>query len=302
MSQTLQKEVDVLIIGAGFAGLSCALWCHSQGLKALVLEQNAIIGGQLNRVFPRIKDYAGFMGVGVELRNFIYRQVTMAGMEVDKKIKIQKIDWEKKEIHAAEGLWRGRALVIATGLKLKTLDVPGEREFWDQGIRSSSTQDFAFYQNHPTVIVGSGDGAVENALNLAPRCPKITLVVRGKELKARGDFVAKLSQYPHVEVLTQEEVQAFEGDEKLERVRLKSGKLIEASRALIKIGFSPDSAFLPKEILDAQGFVRVSETQETGLPGVWAVGDVCTPLFPSLSVCVGQSSIAAKAMAAKLHL
>jgi len=296
---------DVLIFGAGFSGLSTALWCHSQGLSSHVLEIASLEGGQLNLVYHRLRDYPGFMGVGGELKNFLYRQVSMLKIPVDKEIKFESIDWEKKLAKTNRGLFCAKALVVAMGLNLKKLNVPGEDKFLDKSIRYSASKDFFFFKNKTVAIIGSGDGAVENALLLLDLCPKIYLVVRGDKLKARGDFVHKLRLNKNkIEVIYNEEVTSFEGEEILEKICLSSGKKLTCQRSLIKIGFTPQTQLLANiypESLSQEGHIKVNSCQETLIPGIWAVGDVCTPQFPSLSVCAGQSSVAAKSIAKKLH-
>src|SRR6476646_6153778 len=181
---------DVLIIGAGPAGLSAARWCDELGLDTLVLEQAEAIGGQLSSVHNRIENYLGVrVANGSELRDLFAEQTKDCDFDLWTNVEIDSVDLKAKRITLKSGEeLQSIAIILATGLRRRRLGIPGETEFQGRGIIESGARDREQLAGQDVCVIGGGDAAAENALILAEVCPTVTLVNRGRKLRARREF------------------------------------------------------------------------------------------------------------------
>src|SRR5689334_16290115 len=214
---------DVIIIGAGPAGLSAAFWCDELGLDTLVLEQAEAIGGQLLRVYNPINNYLGLKAQdGPELLGHFSAGVDEAGFDLWTGAAIESIDLRAKRIALRSGeRLQSIAIVIATGVRPRTLDIPGEREFAGKGMIESATRDKDLFAGEDVCVVGGGDAAVENALLLAEVCPTVTVVHRGKKLRARREFTERLQTNHCITVFTESVLTRIIGNEAVEAVEIQ---------------------------------------------------------------------------------
>src|SRR5437016_6060397 len=181
---------DVLIIGAGPAGLSAARWCDDLGLDTIVLEQNEEVGGQLLSVHNPIENYLGVQAAnGPELRNRFVEQTKNCDFDLWTNVEIEGIDLKARRmtLRTGESL-KSIAMIVATGLRRRKLGIPGETDFEGRGIIESGARDRNLFAGKDVCVIGGGDAAVENALLLAEVCPTVTLVHRNKALRARREF------------------------------------------------------------------------------------------------------------------
>src|SRR5262249_39897571 len=185
---------DVIIIGAGPAGLSAAFWCDELGLDTLVLEQAEQIGGQLHRVYNPINNYLGLKTRnGQEMLELFSAGVEEAGFDLWTGAELESIDLRAKKVALRSGeRLQSIAVILATGVRARTLNLPGEKEFAGKGMIESAPRDRNLFAGQDVCVVGGGDASVENALLLAEVCPTVTLVHRGKKLRARREFVERL--------------------------------------------------------------------------------------------------------------
>src|SRR6476620_5281628 len=213
---------DVIIIGAGPAGLSAAFWCDELGLDTLLLEQAETIGGQLHRVYNPINDYLGLQARnGQELLAHFSAGVDEAGFDLWTGTEVESIDLRAKRIALRSGeRLQAIAIVIATGVRPRALNVSGEQELAGKGIIESATRDRELFAGHDVCVVGGGDAAVENALLLAEVCPTVTVVHRGKKLRARREFVERLQPNHAVTVFTESVVTRIIGDDHVQAVEV----------------------------------------------------------------------------------
>jgi len=299
---------DVIIIGAGPAGLSAAFWCDELGLDTLVLEQADTIGGQLHRVYNPINNYLGLKTRnGRELLEYFSADVDDAGFDLWTGADIESIDLRAKRISLRSGeRLQSIAIVIATGVSPRRLNIPGEREFAGKGMIESATRDKDLFAGQDVCVVGGGDAAVENALLLAEVCPTVTVVHRGKKLRARREFVERLQPNHAVTVFTESVLTRIIGDDRVEAVEImrKDGLKpfqLAVRGVLIRIGVEPNVGLFRDQVeLDQQGYVRVDSHQETNVALVFACGDVSNPLAPTISGATGAGATAAKVIAARL--
>ena len=297
---------DVIIIGAGPAGLSTAFWCDELGLDTLVLEQAKEIGGQLHRVYNPINNYLGLKAQhGKELLAHFSADVADAGFDLWTETEIESIDLRAKRISLRSGeRLQSIAIVLATGVRPRTLNVPGEQEFAGKGMIESATRDRELFAGQDVCVIGGGDAAAENALLLAEVCPTVTLVHRGRKLRARREFVERLQPNHAVTVFTESIVTRIMGADRVEAVEIlrKDGLKpfqLAVRGVLIRIGVEPNTDLFREQLeLDQHGYVAVDREQETSVPMVFAAGDVSNPAAPTISGATGAGATAAKVIAA----
>src|SRR5438045_9795332 len=185
---------DVIIIGAGPAGLSTAFWCDELSLDTLLLEQAEQIGGQLHRVYNPIHNYLGLKTHnGKELLELFTRDVDEADFDLWTQATIASVDLKAKRLSLQSGEdLQSIAIVIATGVRPRQLGVPGEKGFVGKGMIESATRDRQLFAGQDVCVVGGGDAAVENALLLAAVCLTVTMVYPGERLRTSSELAERL--------------------------------------------------------------------------------------------------------------
>jgi len=299
---------DVIIIGAGPAGLSTAFWCDELALDTLVLEQAEEIGGQLHRVYNPINNYLGLKAHnGEELLERFAADVDAAEFDLWTQANVSSVDLKARRILLASGEeLQSIAIVIATGVRARDLGVPGEKEFAGKGMIESGTRDRELFAGQDVCVVGGGDAAVENALLLTEVCPTVTLVHRGKKLRARREFIEQLQSTHCITVFTESVVTRIIGDEQVEAVEIKRKHALKPFQlavrgVLIRIGVEPNTDLFREQLeTDERGYVVVNSQHETTVPMVFAVGDVSNPVAPTISSATGAGATAAKVIASRL--
>lgn len=303
---------DVIIIGAGPAGLAAAFWCDELGLDTLVLEQAEQIGGQLHRVYNPIENYLGLKTRdGRELLEIFSRDVAAAGFDLWTGALIDSIDLRSKRISLRSGeALQAISIVIATGVRPKTLGIPGEKEFAGKGIIESGARDRDLYAGKDVCVIGGGDAAIENALLLADVCATVTVVHRGKKLRARREFAESVQPNNRITVFTESVVTRIMGGDSGEAVEAveiqRKGGLkpfqLAVRGVLIRIGVEPNTELFREQLtVDENGYLEVNSRQETNVPMVFAAGDVANPTAPTISGATGAGATAAKVIASRLN-
>ena len=300
---------DVIIIGAGPAGLSTAFWCDELGLDTLVLEQAVEVGGQLHRVYNPINNYLGLKARnGEELLERFAADLDSAEFDLWTQTNITSVDLKAKRVSLASGEeLQSIAIVIATGVRPRELGVPGEKEFIGKGMIESGTRDRELFAGHDVCVVGGGDAAVENALLLAEVCPTVTLVHRGKKLRARQEFREQLQSKHCITVFTESVLTRIMGDDHVEAVEIQRKQGLKPFQlavrgVLIRIGVEPNTGLFREQLeTDERGYLMVNSQQETNVPMVFAAGDVSNPVAPTISGATGAGATAAKVLASRLN-
>jgi thioredoxin reductase (NADPH) len=300
---------DVIIIGAGPAGLSAAFWCDELGLDTLLLEQSEQIGGQLNLIHNPIHNYLGLKTRnGAEFLQRIAEDVSTADFDLWTQSAIETIDLRAKKISLQSGEeLKTIAIVIATGVRRRTLEIPGEFEFSGKGVIDSATRDRELFAGKDVCVVGGGDAAAENALLLSEVCPTVTLVHRGKRLRARREFQERLQTNHCVTVFTEAVLTRIIGTNEVEAVEVlrKDGLKpfqIAVKGVLIRIGVVPNTELFADQLpLDQERYVITDSRHETNVQLVFAIGDVSNPLAPTISSAAGAGATVAKVIASRLN-
>jgi thioredoxin reductase (NADPH) len=299
---------DVIIIGAGPAGLSAALWCDELGLDTLVLEQNERTGGQLHSIYGAIENYPGVRAAnGREFLDWFSAKISEADFDLWTNVEIDSVNLNAKTIRLRSGEdLQSITIIIATGVRRRQLGIPGEREFMDRGIIESASRDRAEFAGRDVCVIGGGDAAVENALLLAEVCPTVTLVHRRKALKARPTFVQQLQGQHCITVFPESVVTKILGNNHVEAVEILRKDALKPFQmavqgVVIRIGVEPVTELFREQLqLEEEGYVGVDSQHETNVTNVFAIGDVSNPLAPTISGAAGAGATAAKVIASRL--
>lgn len=300
---------DVLIIGAGPAGLAAAFWCDQLELDVLVIEQQPEIGGQLHSIYGSIDNYPGLHAKdGKAFLESFAAGTAEAGFDLWTNVEIAKVDLVAKRVALKSGEdLPAITIVIATGVRRRALGIPGELEFAGKGIIESGARDKALYAGKDVCIIGGGDAAIENALLLAENCATVTVVNRSKKLRARREFTEPLGSNHCVTVFNEASATRILGSSTVEAVEIQRKQALKPFQMavrgiLIRIGVTPNSDLFKDQVkVDDGGYIAVTSQQETSVANVFAIGDVANPLAPTISGAAGDGATAAKVIAARLH-
>jgi thioredoxin reductase (NADPH) len=300
---------DVLIIGAGPAGLAAAFWCDQLGLDVLVIEQQPEIGGQLNSIYGPIENYPGLRAKdGREFLGSFAAGTAEAGFDLWTNVEIERADLTAKRVTLKSGEdLPAITIIIATGVGRRALGIPGETEFAGKGIIESGARDKELYAGKDVCIIGGGDAAIENALLLAETCATVTVVNRSKKLRARREFTEQLGTNHCITVFTEAIATRILGSDAVEAVEIQRKQAIKPFQmavkgVLIRIGVAPNSDLFSDQLdLDDRGYIMVTSQQETTTTNVFAIGDVSNPLAPTISGAAGDGATVAKVIAARLN-
>jgi thioredoxin reductase (NADPH) len=300
---------DVLIIGAGPAGLSAALWCDELSLDTLVLEQTEQVGGQLHSIYGPVENYLGARAKnGYDLLERFSERVSQADFDLWTQVAIESVDLKAKRVLLGSGEeLQSISIIIATGVRRRQLGIPGEQEFIGHGIIESASRDRNDSAGKDVCVIGGGDAAVENALLLAEVCPTVTLVHRRKTLSARATFAQQLQDQHCITIFPESVVTRVLGDQKVEAVEILRKAALKPFQmavqgVVIRIGVEPNTELFVEQVqLDDEGYVVVTSQHETNMANVFAIGDVSNPLAPTISGAVGAGATAAKVIASRLN-
>lgn len=293
----MDDRYDVLIIGAGPAGLTAGLYCGRARLKTVILEKG-VPGGELLNT-SQIEDYPGFEEIsGQELAERLERQARKFGVEIklDEAVEVAT-EGDRKRVVAEGGMYTAGAVIVAAGGKPRKLDVPGEGELTGRGVSYCALCDGPFFQNQVIAVVGGGNTAVEEADYLTRFGRKVVIIHRGDRFKAHKVSQERAFTNPKIEVRWNTSVEAIKGRDQVEAVALKSvsgesREEIPVGAVFIFIGFMPNNI---KEHAkhDQAGFFLTDERMETSIPGLFAVGDIRAQPIRQITNATADGTVAA---------
>lgn len=293
------KDYDVVVVGAGPAGLTASIYAERSGMRSLILEK-ANVGGQV-AITPVVENYTGFPSIaGKTLVDLMTQQATqyallLQGIGVDD---IRKTNG-RFEVITKAGTYTARAVILATGATNKKLGVPGEKRLAGLGVSYCATCDGYLYKDGKTVVVvGGGNTALTDALYLDSLGAHVTLIHRRESFRAEERLQQAIFQR-NVEITYESRIVEIQGKNKVEHIvieHIKTGekRTMRTDGVFISIGYEPNNE-LARKIgleLDAEGYVKTDDRLRTSLPGIYAAGDI-TGATKQISVAVGQGSIAA---------
>ncbi len=293
------ERYNVIIVGGGPAGLTAGLYAARAGLKSLLLERG-IFGGQI--VNARIvENYPGFPeGVsGMELGEFMRLQATKYGLET-LTTELTRVEAGKYyEVFTEEGNFQTQSIIIAAGSEYRKLDVAGEKRLLAHGVSYCATCDGLFFRDMEVAVIGGGDTAITDALELAQLCRKVYIIHRRDRLRATKALQDKVFSQSKIEMIWDTVVNEIVGDEVLKSLHLrnvKTGQLsnLEVEGLFVAVGLSPNSQLFSKLVkLDEAGFIITDELMRTSAPGIFAAGDVRHNSFRQVVTAAGDGATAA---------
>ena len=299
-------SVDVLIVGAGPAGVSAALWARSLDLDPVLIEEGEL-GGQLHHVHFHPDDLAFAPGGdGAALARMLAEQLKAAGL-APRRAGAAALEVTKSA--AAVRTTTGErieapAILIATGVRRRRLEVPGERELEGRGVSFSASLDMPTLARRTVMVAGGGDAAYENALMLSDQGARVTLLVRD-EPRARAEFRERVANAPAIDVLERTHVVRVLGTDRMTGVRraTPAGEVERAADGIvIKVGVVPNTGWCAGVLArDPEGYLHVDGRLRTSHPRVWAAGDVVHPRPLGIAVALGHGAIAAASIRDTLH-
>jgi thioredoxin reductase (NADPH) len=294
------RDFDLVIVGAGVAGLTAAMFAGRHGLKVAVVEQLGA-GGQIINA-ERIENFPGFpQGLGGhELGPLLHEQAEAAGAEFTlDTVQGLEANGEHRVVRGASETLRGRAVIIAAGSALRSLGVPGEQKFLGRGVSHCASCDGAFFAGQDVCVIGGGDSAVDEALVLAEHAARVTIIHHGQSLDAQQALRSKAEVTGKIEVVLQTTVDEIVGTDTVSAVRLRdlatgATRLHEARGVFIYVGLEPNTAFLRGVLaLDATGHIETDINMRTSLAGVFAAGDIRKHSVAQLAAAAGDGATAA---------
>lgn len=293
--------VDVLVIGAGPAGLNAALYAARKELTVKVVTTD--IGGQM-LLTNEIENYLGFPSIsGFELADKMEAHVKQYPVEfvyAGVKSLVKEGDGTFTAHLDDGGELRGKACIVTAGKHSRTLDIPGEKEYTGRGVSYCATCDGPFYRKKTVAIVGGGDSAVQAAIELAKLCPTVYLLVRSR-IRAQEILVKRMKELENVKVYMGYTPEEVKGDKKVQGLVIKNkadGKTKELSvdGVFVEAGGIPNNSYLPSDVkVNSLGEIMTNKEGETNVDGLFAAGDVTDCRNKQVIIAAGEGAAAALA-------
>ena len=289
---------DVIVIGAGPAGLTSSIYLRRSNKKVLVLEA-VTYGGQIINTLD-IENYPARPHVsGFDFANDLYNQAKELGAEIifEKAININD-NADYKEVITNKSAYKSKAVIIATGAENRKLGIDKEDELTGKGVSYCATCDGAFYKEKPVAVVGGGNVAIEDALYLSDTSSKVYLIHRRDTFRAEKKDIDKLKEKTNVEFIYNSNVTGLISDQKLEKIEVTNNngdkKEIEVSALFVAVGRVPENENFSKIIdLDEKGYVIAKEDCKTNKEGIFVAGDNRTKSLRQLVTAASDGAIAA---------
>ncbi len=290
--------IDIIVVGAGPAGLTAALYAARANKSVKVLEKSTF-GGQIN-FSPKIENYPGTLEIsGTELADKLVDQVLSQGVDIDLEEVVGIEDHGNyKTVVTDAGSHDCRAVVIATGAHHRKLGVEGEDKFEGQGVSFCAVCDGAFFEGQRVVVVGGGNSALQEAILLSELCSKVTVVQNLDFFTGEEKLVKILEKKENVEVVFGAVVKKVLGEDKFEGVLIemsdKREVALEADGMFVAIGLAPENKpFEGVATLDKIGYIVADESCTTNTQGVFVAGDCRTKTIRQIATAAGDGAVAA---------
>ncbi len=298
-----EKIYDVIIIGAGPAGMTAAVYTSRANLSTLMMERG-VPGGQMANT-EEIENYPGFDSIlGPDLSNKMFDHAKKFGAEYAYGDIKEIVDGkEYKTVIAGKKEYKARAIIITTGAEYKKIGVPGEQELGGRGVSYCAVCDGAFFRDKELVVIGGGDSAVEEGVYLTRFASKVTIVHRRDELRAQKILQDRAFANEKISFVWNTTLKQINGtDGKVSGVTLENTQNSEESEfktdgVFIYIGMLPlTKPFVNLGITNENGYIETNDVMETKVPGIFAAGDVREKTLRQVVTATGDGSIAAQAV------
>ncbi|MFQ6121518.1 MAG: thioredoxin-disulfide reductase [Dehalococcoidales bacterium] len=296
----MNNNYDVVIVGGGPAGLTAGLYTSRARLNSLLIERG-MVGGQIVNA-EQIDNFPGFPdGIsGLELGELLHRQATKYGLKtIIAEATAIRLQDKQKVVETTEGDFISRAVIVANGSDRIKLGVPGEEEFTGKGVSYCARCDAVFFRDQPVAVVGGGNAAINEALEISKFASKVIVIHRRGELRATRIIQEKAFAEPKIEFLWNTIVDEIEGEDMVKRLKLRNQQtgeksVLDISGVFVAIGFKPNTDYLKGILpLDATGAIITDSKMETGVPGIFAAGDIRSNSGRQAIAAAGDGAIAA---------
>lgn len=295
-----ERDFEVIIIGAGVAGLSAALFTARERLHTLLIER-ATFGGQIANA-DKVENYPGLPeGIrGIDLAVNMLDQAKGYGLQMAfTEVESLGTDRQPCIVSTSSGVYTGKAVILACGSSLKRLGVSGELAFEGRGVSYCATCDGDMFSGQAVGVVGGGDSAMDEARYLTELATQVTVIHHRDQLHAARVLQERARAHPKIAFRRDTVVEAIEGNGQVERLRLRhvpSGEtsVLPVSGVFIYVGLEPNTGFLKGVVpLDGGGHVLVNQRMETEIPGLYAAGDLRQHSARQVATSVGDGATAA---------
>jgi thioredoxin reductase (NADPH) len=303
------EHYDVIVIGAGPAGLTAGLYLARGKASVLILNEGAV-GGQ-TVLTHEVANYPGIESIsGFQLARQMKSQAQKFGCEIKSNVQVTRLalDGETKSVEVdGSDTYTADVVILASGGKARTLNVPGETKFKGLGISYCATCDGDFFQDKEIIVLGGGNSALEEAVSLTKYARRVAIVHQFDHFQAFPHAVEEARRNPKIDFIMESTISEFVGSETLERVtiqNLATGEFIEKSvdGVFILIGYEPNTdTFRGIVDLNERNEIITNELMETSLPGVFAAGDARAKQYRQITTAVADGTIAALRTLEYLH-
>ena len=290
---------DIIIIGAGPAGMTAALYATQARKKVLVLEKE-VYGGQILKA-DKVKNYPGFTEIsGFDFANNLYNQLTNLSVEIKFEEVLEiKNDSENKTVITKKGNYTGKSVIIAAGAKNRKLNLNNEDKFIGKGVSYCTTCDGMFFKDKTVAVYGGGNSAIDGAIYLSDICKKVYLIYRQKDFKTTGENIDKLKNTKNIECIFNTNIISLLGENNLESITLKEEEKeynLDIDGLFIEIGYIPVSEMCKNIInTDSKGYIISGEDCKTNIEGIFAAGDIRIKDVRQLTTACSDGTVAALA-------
>ena len=276
----MTTNFDVIILGAGPAGMSASVYCARANLSCCLIDTGMAGGRPLG--YLEIENYLGLGRTStLDMLEKFREHVELFDIPIYECEEILKVDLHKKIVETSSGTFQGKTIIIATGSKPRLLNVPGEKEFTGKGVHYCAICDGHFYKNKVVAVVGGGNSACEEALGLSKIAKKVYIIEFTDKLNADSVTLDKIKEAENIEVFMDCRVDEIVGEEKVKGIKLCFSHASNyegycgVDAVFPYIGFTPNSELFDSKIeKDSQGFLYTDERMRTAVDGVFAAGDI----------------------------
>lgn len=295
------KQYDIVIVGAGTAGLSAAIYAVRAGKSVIVLEATTH-GGQIVNT-PEVENYPGIQKIsGFEFANNLYEQAKSLGAEVVyEKVNSIEVNGEEKIVHTTKEDYQAKAVILATGAKNRPLGLEHEKEWIGAGISYCATCDGMFYRGKDVAVAGGGNTALEDAIFLTNYCRKVYLIHRRDAFRGEEKLLQTLKEKPNVEFVLNANITRLIGEDGVDGVEVEDKnthekRVLDVMGLFVAIGQMPEnSEFINVVDLDKGGYIEAKEDCKTKTKGIFTAGDCRTKKVRQLATAASDGAIAALA-------
>ena len=292
-------KYEVVIIGGGPAGLTAGLYTSRAGLKSLLIERG-VFGGQIVNA-PLVENYPGFPeGIsGADLGSLMHQQATKYGLETVTAEVTGVKSGKPYQVFTTEGSFEAGAIIVAAGSEYRKLGVPGEEKLLGHGVSYCATCDGFFFRQREVAVVGGGDAAITDALELVQHASKVYVIHRRDQLRAGQVLQRRALAEPKIEFIWDTVVEEIMGENllkalKLRNIKTEKASTLEVAGVFVAVGLKPNSQLFADIVkLSETGHIVTDELMATSAPGLFAVGDIRRKSARQVASAVGDGATAA---------